>query len=361
MVHAANLDPARDLRYGNWRGFDLSGADLRGFNFMGADLTGARFDKASITGAIFDRATYDLPSLRKAADFDEFLKQELRRPARSRPQLSDHRLKDFEVIRDTPLCPQLVVIPAGEFLMGSAEHETLLKNDDRAFDDEIMPGQGRRRMRIARRYALGRYPVTFEEYDRFLTPTARERQPFPLDYEADDMGMGRGQRPVINISCQAAQAYCAWLNRIAGPQSGFDYRLPSESEWEYACRAGTNTRRWWGDDWDPAKANGNRDFEGGKLSPVGHYLANPWGLHDMIGNVSEWCADRYTDISELPSDGQPYGATLSLSLRVLRGGNWNSEPRKLRSASRDKDMHIGRNMYPFAGFRVARTLWPPSS
>ena len=83
-----------------------------------------------------------------------------------------------------------------------------------------------------------------------------------------------------------------WLNSRLGRAA---YRLPSEAEWEYACRAGKYTRRWWGDAWDAAKANGVRNFEGGRTSPVGHFPANPWGLHDMIGNVWEWCADIWTD------------------------------------------------------------------
>src|SRR5215831_15424851 len=245
LVRATKLNPAADLRYGNWRGFDLTGANLRGFNFTGADLTGARFDNARIAGAVFDRAIYDLPSLRKVADFDEFLKREIGRPSASRPRLSDHRLKDFEVNRDTPLCPELIVIPPGEFLMGSARNEAKLKDDDRAWDDEIVPGQGKRQMRIARRFALGRYPVTFEEYDAFLTETAGQRA--RGENEANDHKWGRGRRPVINVSWHDARDYCAWLNRMLGLEAEFGYRLTTESEWEYACRAKTNTRRWWGD------------------------------------------------------------------------------------------------------------------
>jgi formylglycine-generating enzyme required for sulfatase activity len=355
LVLATDLNPATDLRYGNWRGFDLADADLRGFNFTGADLTGARFDNARIAGAVFDRAVYDLPSLRKAADFDKFLKREIGRPSARRPRLLNHRLKDFEVIRDTPLCPELVVIPAGEFLMGSAQSEASLKGNDQAFEDEIVPGQGKRPMRIARRFALGRYPVTFEEYNAFLTATAGQR--VRGKGEAGDNKWGRGRRPVINVSWHDARDYCAWLNRMLGLQAEFGYRLPTESEWEYACRAGTNTRRWWGDDWDPTKANGDYSFERGRTSPVGYYAANPWGLYDMIGNVWEWCADQYcNNISMLPADGTAYEKSrdATSSSRVLRGGCWSYVPRYLRSADRYRSLPDGH--YFGVGVRVARTL-----
>ena len=257
---------------------------------------------------------------------------------------SDRELSDFSLIRDE-FCdgsgrgPELVVLPAGEFLMGSAVRELKLKRDDRAFDNEIMTVDGRRKgkrpMRIARRFALGRYPVTFEEYDAFLAATTATR-PRSKD-EADDHGWDRGRRPAINVSWHDAQAYCDWLNQRTGLRGDVGYRLPSEAEWEYACRAGTQTRRWWSDEWDPAKANGNQSFEGGKTSPVGRYAANAWGLHDMIGNVWEWCADSYVEnIAELPADSAPYEGKQD-SLRVLRGGSWVDFRRTSarRSAVRD--------------------------
>jgi formylglycine-generating enzyme required for sulfatase activity len=243
----------------------------------------------------------------------------------------------------------MAVIPAGEFLMGSAE------GDDQAHADEIVKGQGKRPMRIARRFALGRYPVTFDEYDAFLKATNAKRE--RGRGEASDEKWGRGRRPVINVSWDDAQAYCEWLNRMTGLRGEFGYRLPPEAEWEYACRAGTQMRRWWGDEWDLAKANGSASFQSGRTSPVGHYAANPWGLYDMIGNVWEWCADRYTSsISDLPADGSPYGdvGESELSLRVLRGGSWDNYPEILRSANRGRSLPDYR--YHWLGFRVARTL-----
>jgi formylglycine-generating enzyme required for sulfatase activity len=274
-------------------------------------------------------------------------------------------LSDFSVIQDdfrdrSGHGPELIVIPAGEFLMGSAAGEARLREDDRAFDNEIVKVKGKRRgkrpMRIARRFALGRYPVTFEEYDAFLAATKRARMP-RNDEASDSSNWGRSRRPVIEVSWDDAQAYCGWLNEMTGLGGEFGYRLPSEAEWEYTCRAGTQTRRWWGDEWDAAKANGNRGFEGGKTSPVGHYAANPWGLYDMIGNVWEWCADGYVEnISELPADGAPYerSQVAKPSFRVLRGGSWDDDPRNLRSANRNGNLPDNRSNG--IGFRVASTL-----
>jgi sulfatase-modifying factor enzyme 1/TIR domain-containing protein len=131
----------------------------------------------------------------------------------------------FRDINNKPWCPELVVIPPGKFMMGGEE-------------------EPQHEVRIGHRFALGRYPVTFEEYDRFAAET-RGEQP-------NDWGWGRGCRPVINVSWKDAQAYVAWVSE----QTGQPYRLPSEAEWEYACRAGTTTRYSWGDkDPTPEQAN----------------------------------------------------------------------------------------------------------
>ncbi len=257
---------------------------------------------------------------------------------------------------DGNIAPELVVLPAGEFQMGSAVRELKLKMDDRAFDNEIGTVDGRRRgkrpMRIARRFGLGRYPVTFEEYDAFLADTAGTRA--RGDDEATDSGWDRGRRPAINVSWQDAQAYCDWLNQKTGLRGESGYRLPSEAEWEYACRAGTQTRRWWSDRWEPKMANGEENFEGGRTSPVGTFAANAWGLHDMIGNVWEWCADAYAEnIADLPVGGAPNQAKQD-SFRVLRGGSWVNGPQYLRSASRCRVQPDVRD--DVVGFRVARTL-----
>jgi formylglycine-generating enzyme required for sulfatase activity len=279
------------------------------------------------------------------------------RPA-ARP---DRPFHDFSIIRDdfrdkSGRGPELVVIPAGEFLMGSAPNERRLKLDNRASENEIMKVDGRRKgkrvIQIARRFALGRYPVTFEEYDAFLAATAGTRT--RGKDEADDHEWGRVRRPVINVSWGNAQAYCDWLNQKIGLAGDSGYRLPSEAEWEYACRAGTETLRWWGDNWDPKKANGDASFEVGGTNPVGSFPANSWGLYDIIGNVWEWCADAYTEnTAELPADGAAYSRSWDDD-RVLRGGSSIEKPRSLRSAAR-VDLHPGTSG-SVIGFRVARTL-----
>jgi formylglycine-generating enzyme required for sulfatase activity len=353
LVHAAGIDPLTDLRYGDWHGFDLSGAELRGFNLTGADLSGAIFDNAHIAGAIFDRATYDLASLRRAADFDAFFKQECCRPAASQRLPPDRRLREFSILRDTPLCPELVVMPSGEFLMGSDESEAQLTEVDKAWSDEIVAGQGKRLMRIVRRFALGRYPVTFEEYELFLM-SSQEKRKRSTGEATDPHNWGRGRYPVINVSWNDARAYCDWLNERTGLPKEFGYRLPSEAEWEYACRAGTTTLRWWGDEWDPAYANGIISYDGGKTNPVNHYKPNLWGLHDMIGNIWEWCADQFADnILKLPLDGIPN--TLSRQKAyTIRGGSYDAVPRNLRCAIRNRNFFDARDIT--LGFRVARTL-----
>jgi formylglycine-generating enzyme required for sulfatase activity len=364
LLKIGGRDPRKDLRYHDWSDVSFAGADLRNMDFTGARLLNCDFSDALIAGARFERAMIgragaadDPPTdLRKAKDWDAYAKGWKKSSLRP----SDGHLPDGAIFQEAPLGPEMVVLPAREFLMGSGEEEARLEGDDEADTSEIVPGQGKRRMRIVRRFALGRYPVTFEEYDAFLEATAGKRG--RRDDEADAEGWGRGRRPVINVSWEDAGRYCAWLNRTAGLRGAFGYRLPSESEWEYACRAGTNTRRWWGDTWDPAKANGNDSFDGGKTSPAGNYAANPWGLHDMIGNVWEWCADLWADnISAFPADGVPFlhAECGESSLRVLRGGSWSGDPRFLRSAARHWDPpDVLDNLI---GFRVARTLLPPSS
>ncbi|MEO1277147.1 MAG: SUMF1/EgtB/PvdO family nonheme iron enzyme, partial [Pseudomonadota bacterium] len=175
--------------------------------------------------------------------------------------------------------PEMVVIPAGEFVMGSPEDEP-----------ERSKSEGpQHRVRIARSFALGRYAVTFEEYDAFCAATGADKP--------NDRSWGRGRRPAINVSWDDANAYCAWLSE----QTGADYRLPSEAEWEYACRAGTETPFWWGREITPEQANyhGNFVYAGGgakgvyreKTEPVDAFEPNPWGLYQTHGNVLEWCQD----------------------------------------------------------------------
>ncbi|WP_158817971.1 SUMF1/EgtB/PvdO family nonheme iron enzyme [Methylocapsa sp. S129] len=359
LIRLAGLNPTYELRFGDFSGCRFDGQDLRGFGFTGCDLTNASFKGARIERAEFDCATMQLATLAEAADFDNYLKTEMTRRWKSRFPLNARRLRDLAIFREAPFAPEMVVLPAGEFAMGSALGDAELPEDDKARDDEIAPGLGKRRTRIPRRFAMARYPVTFEEYDVFTDATGRKRVPHS--------NWGRARRPAINLSWSDAQAYVAWLN---GKLGGKAYRLPSEAEWEYACRAGTDTRRWWGDAWDAARANGARSFEGGRTSPVGHFAPNDWQLHDMIGNVWEWCADEWADnIAKLPEDGAAFGKLVrethpkqipdvkknkNRALRALRGGSWYGDPRGLRSANRGRCEPGDR--FDYIGFRLSRTL-----
>ena len=332
LVEAAGLDPARDFTKSGLRDLDLRDEDLRGFDFTDADVSGSDFRGADVAGVSFFGADVT-GSIGLPAGIE-------RVPPRRR-----RVLRDFETFRDAPFAPEMVALPAGTFWMGSD------LGDREAYPNETVPDTGKRFIRIARPFALGKYPVTFNEYDAFCTATLRKLP--------GDEGWGRGNRPVINVSHDDAMAYIGWLNGTLGLEA---YRLPSEAEWEYACRAGVSTPRWWGDDWESKRANGAKSFEKGRTSPVDHYEANRWGLHDTIGNVWEWCADIYVrEIDTLPDDGLPLGRIKSGKkdknpIRSRRGGSWNLHPRNLRAA--DRDMGNPNDKSITIGFRVARTLNP---
>jgi formylglycine-generating enzyme required for sulfatase activity len=242
---------------------------------------------------------------------------------------------------DAPWCPEMVALPAGEFLMGSP-------NSDKDADDREKP---QHRVTLGYRFAIGRYPVTFDEYDHFCRATSREKPA--------DGGWGRGRRPAISVSWEDAKAYCAWLSE----ETGQSYRLPSEAEWEYACRAGTTTRYSCGDTIAEKDANFAPSalrslvrglFGEGKTSVVGSYPPNPWGLHDMHGNVWEWVEDYFHDhYKGAPEDGSAW-LSGDDSSRVLRGGSWLEEPNVVRSAHRGPGRPVTR--FNTLGFRIARTI-----
>ena len=232
--------------------------------------------------------------------------------------------------------PEMVVVPAGSFLMGAATNEA-------GSDDNEYP---QHRVNIPA-FAIGKYEVTFSDYDQFAQATGRD--------QPGDSGWGRGQRPVINVSWTDAQAYTEWLSA----QTGNRYRLPSEAEWEYAARAGTTTDWFWGD--DEALANQFawfRDNSDEKTQPVGKKKPNTFGLYDMAGNVWEWVEDTSHDsYTFAPQDGSPWISGNAWEPRVLRGGTWYYSPAPLRSASRyGFNPDIADNMI---GFRVV--CRPPSA
>jgi formylglycine-generating enzyme required for sulfatase activity len=232
--------------------------------------------------------------------------------------------------------PEMIRIDAGEFWMGSDP-----KLDPDTSQDE-MP---RRLVRIAIPFAIGKYEVTFDEYDVFALATGRKLP--------DDMGWGRGRRPVINASWEDARDYAKWLS-----ERGLGYfRLPTEAEWEYVARAGTETRYWWGNDLESNRANCNgcgSQWVGQKTAPVGSFEANAFGLHDTTGNVWEWVQDCWHE----DYDGAPANGTVrensKCALRVIRGGSWDNSPLGIRPATRGRKFPFERN--DFIGFRLAQDL-----
>jgi formylglycine-generating enzyme required for sulfatase activity len=234
-----------------------------------------------------------------------------------------------EIFKDCNDCPELVVVPSGDFVMGS---------NDTPYEKPEHP------VAIRNPFAIGRREVTFAEWDQCADAGACKHRP-------DDHGWGRGDHPVINVSWDDAKLYLAWLSQRTGQR----YRLPSEAEWEYAARAGTRTPFWWGRDVGAARAQcegcGN---PGRQTSPAASFRPNGFGLYDTSGNAAEFVEDCWNDTyRNAPKDAAPWTGG-DCHLRVLRGGNFTSKPADVRSSARfryDSDVRYYAN-----GFRVARDL-----
>ena len=244
-----------------------------------------------------------------------------------------------DALKDGGEGPAMVVLPTGRFRMGSPSGETGRDSDEGPV----------RMVDISQRIAMGRYEVTFADYDRFVAATSG-RQP-------NDRGWGRGSRPVIRVSQADAKAYAAWLSA----QTGKTYRLPSESEWEYAARAVTHTRYSWGDEIGDNRANCDgcgSAWDNTQTAPVGRFAANAFGLFDMHGNVYEWVEDCYVDsYAGAPIDGSARSSGCGSDvLAVVRGGSWYTHPRFLRCALRDWSSPSYR--FVDFGFRLVQDLNP---
>ena len=256
-------------------------------------------------------------------------------------------LRPGRVFRDCPGCPEMVVVPAGSFTMGSPSSE------EGRYD-----GEGpQHRVTIPAPFAVGKYEVTFAEWDACVAAGGCN------GYRPDGRGWGRGRRPAINMSWNDAKAYVAWLSRKTGER----YRLLSEAEWEYAARAGTTGPFHFGSTISTAQANYNGDYSYGaghkgvyrkKTVPVGSFPANGFGLHDVHGNVWEWAEDCWhTSYAGAPTDGRAWVWGGDCEKRVVRGGGWlTSFPRVLRSAYRGWSSSESRD--DSSGFRIARTVTP---
>jgi formylglycine-generating enzyme required for sulfatase activity len=250
-------------------------------------------------------------------------------PAPSLPQSTAPGTRAGDIFRDCTDCPELVVVPAGSFNMGSASE----------YENPV------HRVTIAKPYAIGRREVTFNEWDRCVDAGGCKHRP-------NDRDWGRGDRPVINVSWVDAKAFLTWLSQ----KTGKTYRLPTEAEWEYAARGGTDSAYWWGGDLGTRQANCAecKTGEVQKTMPVGSFKANAFGLFDTAGNAAEWVEDCWNDnYRGAPVNGSAWLAG-QCGLRVLRGGAFDSGSRYLRSASRfryDSDVRYSAN-----GFRVVREL-----
>tara|TARA_R110002167_G_scaffold17434_3_gene66613 strand:- start:2188 stop:3033 length:846 start_codon:yes stop_codon:yes gene_type:complete len=242
-------------------------------------------------------------------------------------------------------CPAMVVIPAGSFMMGLTGEE--------ARDDGLRNEAGRRhRVTLQYAFAVGRHEVTYDEWDACVADGGcpREGRPRPrTNGPGHDEGWGRGQRPVINVSWDDAQQYVGWLSSRTGRR----YRLLSESEWEYAARAGTTSLYSTGHTITANDAN-FVDTGHARTLPVGSFGPNAFGLYDMHGNVAEWVQDcRSLDYDGAATDGSVSTGGIC-SEHSVRGGSWYSRAKGLRSAVRSWRPNVGR--VSNLGFRVARGL-----
>lgn len=282
---------------------------------------------------------------------------------------------------------EMTLIPAGEFLMGSAESaEATAEFFNKTYGGDTVDGycleveHPQHRVRITRPFYLCTYHVTRGQFAKFVADqhyrTEAEKGEKPVFSGATlkekeswrNAGFEQSnEHPVVYVSWNDAAAFCEWLSK----KEGKTYRLPTEAEWEYACRAGTTTRYYSGDDPETLATVGNvadatykAKFRDGKqtikasdayvfTAPVGRFKPNAFGLFDMHGNASQWCADWYAPkyyAKSPPADptGPESGAT-----RVLRGGAWDDEPSRARSADRGGLPPFYR--FGWTGFRVART------
>ena len=286
-----------------------------------------------------------------------------------------------EHIPGTDVSFEMVPIPGGTFLMGSPETEANRSEDEGP----------QHRVKIDP-FWMGKFEVTWDEYEiwnfsldvqrrqlRGIEPTERDKLADAVTrptkpYTDMTFGMGKEGYPAICMTQLAAKKYCEWLSA----KTGRFYRLPTEAEWEYACRAGTTTAYSFGD--DPGRLDEFAwyyDNSDGQYQKVGQKKPNPWGLHDMHGNVAEWCLDQYdpafyAKCAEQPLTDNPLRRPSRLYPRVVRGGSWDDDPELLRSAARRgstpdwkmQDPQIPQSIWYhtdaiFVGFRVVRPLVEP--
>ncbi|MDQ3394486.1 MAG: formylglycine-generating enzyme family protein, partial [Bacteroidota bacterium] len=280
----------------------------------------------------------------------------------------------------TSITFEMVPIPEGSFSMGSQNSEVGRKDDEGPVSTIKVDA-----------FWMGKHEVTWDEYELFVYSTL-EKEPIVQQapkvkqipgidaisgptppYVDMSFGMGKSGYPAINMTQYAALSYCKWLTS----KTGVFYRLPTEAEWEYACRAGVNTAYSFGE--DPALLGEHAwyyDNSNGAYQKIGLKKPNPWGLYDMHGNVAEWSLDQYLpdyySLKGRPSEN-PWASPTTLYPRVVRGGSWDDDAEDLRSAARrgslpkwkQRDPQIPKSNWwqtdaPFLGFRIIRPVKQPS-
>ncbi len=245
---------------------------------------------------------------------------------------SDNAIRFFQdPLKDGSEGPKMVWVAAGTFEMGDIQNHG---SDDEKPVHEVS----------VERFAIGRYLVTMAEYYKFLEATTKTKR--------DDIGWGRGKYPMIVSNWENVVAYFKWLSE----QTGHEYRPPTEAEWEYAARAGTDTDYWWGNDIGKKRANyweSNSKFGGQRTSPVDSFAPNPFGLYDTVGNLWEWtCSmheEGYQGAEEYCSGKNEPGR------RVVRGGSFFCGPTWARVSYRGVDRWHARSRNDGVGIRVVRT------
>jgi formylglycine-generating enzyme required for sulfatase activity len=252
--------------------------------------------------------------------------------------------------KDCADCPEMVALPAGKFTMGSPDSEAGRQENEGPLHE----------VTFARPFAIGKYEVTFDEWDACVAAKACAA--------VTDEGWGRGPRPVINVNFEMATGYARWLSE----KTGKTYRLPSDAEWEYAARGGTTTPWFWGTESTQACEFGNVGDQSlktehpdwplhactdgyAKTSPVGSFKPNKFGVYDTAGNVWEWIEDCTNPSYEgAPTDGSAW-VKGDCVRRLDRGGGWYNKPEAVRSALRYSGDDPKRQNNTL-GFRVVRTL-----
>ena len=264
-------------------------------------------------------------------------------------------LKPKDTFKDCDTCPEMVVVPAGEFVMGS--------NDSDAHENE----KPVHKVTVVKPFAVGAFEVTVSEYlacsaakvcrppewnepgNKFNVSTGSD-----VHYKKLGSALSEARHPIVGISRDDAKAYVAWITK----RTRKPYRLLSEAEWEYAARGGSSAKYAWGDEIGKNRANCDgcgSQWDNKQTAPVGSFQANGFGLYDMHGNVWEWVADCEAKYTVEPSDGTTAPEIINCS-RVVRGGAWSNYPGYQRAAVRSGSGSTTRNNY--VGFRVARTLEP---